>query len=253
MEQDNDRSNLIIKVLGSAALAGLIAVAALSWSIYSFRLSELAMEKQIAKQDIQIGLIAEQNHLQSARATSDAENASIEAQLRTPIPKNSDNFAPTATALAIQSMQVEATVQAIAARQRQIQATQTAIAQPLLLLPSPSPQPQVDMGCVGRETNAIISGASVPVSAWQSDCAYHLGVSTGTTVLLTTWGMIQEYSNSTIVSARIIPPGVLVTIGERSTSASSNFALFAGYRSYEGSDSAYRITNPNSPTPAPLQ
>jgi len=137
MTQGNQQSNLLIKVLGSAALAGFVAIAALVWSIYSSRSEELAMERQlanqatqIAKQDVQIDLNAEQNRLMSEQATVAVQKASIEDQLRTPLPTNSADFAPTATALAIQSIQIEATRQAIEDKQGQIGATQTAIAQP---------------------------------------------------------------------------------------------------------------------------
>ena len=206
---------------------------------------------QLAKQDEQIGLLAQQNHLQSVRATNDAMNANIEAQLRTPMPSNRTDFAPTATALAFQSIQVEATRQAIEVKQKQIEASQTAIAQPLTTLSSPNLQAQVDVGCAGRERGATVNGNSVPVSDWQSDCAYHPGIFQGSNVLLTTWGIIQEYSDSKIVSARIISPGVNVIITGSSTNTSSNFALFAGYRSFEGANLAYRNTSPDWPTPIP--
>lgn len=145
MTQGNQPSNLLIKVLGSAALAGLVAIVALVWSIYSSRSEELATERQlanqatqIAKQDVQITLNAEQNRLLSEQATVVARQASIDEQLRTPLPTNNADFAPTATALAIQSIQIEATRQAIEDKQKQIEATQTSVAQPL---PAPTPMP----------------------------------------------------------------------------------------------------------------
>jgi len=136
MTQASQSSNRLLKILGSAALAGLVAIIALIWSIYSSHLDEVATEKQlanqatqIAKQDVQIALNAEQNRLLSEQATVVAQQASIDEQLRTPLPTNNADFAPTATALALQSSQIEATRQAIEDRQKQIEATQTAIAQ----------------------------------------------------------------------------------------------------------------------------
>jgi hypothetical protein len=130
------QSNLA-KILGSAALIGFLTLAAFVWSIYSGRSQAKAMEQQlsnqatqIAKQDVQIVLGVEQNQLLFAQATIAAQQASVEDQLRTPPPINSADFAPTATALAIQSSQIEATKQAIEERQKQIEATQTTIAQP---------------------------------------------------------------------------------------------------------------------------
>jgi uncharacterized membrane protein len=138
MTKGNQSSNLLIKILGSAALAGLVAIVALVWSIYSSHSEGLATERQlanqatqIAKQDVQIALNAEQNRLLSEQATIAAQKASIEDQLRTPRPTNSTDFAPTATAFAIQSTQIAATKQVIEVKQKQIEATQTAIAQPL--------------------------------------------------------------------------------------------------------------------------
>lgn len=148
MTQGNQPSNLFIKVLGSAALAGLVAIVALAWSIYSSRSEELAMERQlanqatqIAKQDVQIALNAEQNWLLSEQATVAARQASIDEQLCTPLPANNADFAPTGTALAIQSIQIEATRQAIEDKQKQIEAAQTAIAQPL---PAPTVMVRAD-------------------------------------------------------------------------------------------------------------
>lgn len=166
MVQENRRLNCFIKVLGSAALAGLVAIVALVWSIYSSRSEDRAMEKQlanqatqIAKQDIQIALNAEQNRLLSDRATIEAEKAVIEDQLRTPFSVNNADFAPTATALAIQSIQIEATRQAIEYEQRQIETSQTAIAQPL---PVPVESGLVDCGKFQKgETRQISSGTFV--------------------------------------------------------------------------------------------
>jgi hypothetical protein len=130
-------SNRVVRIVGSTALAGLLAMVTLIWQIYSSHSDKVAMEKQlanqgtqIAKQDVQIALNAEQNRLLAAQVTIAAQQASIEEQLRTPQPKNDADFAPTATALAVQSTQLEATSRAIEDKQKQIEATQTAIAQP---------------------------------------------------------------------------------------------------------------------------
>ncbi len=137
MTHGNRSSNLLIKILGSAALAGLVAIIALGWSIYSSQSNEVAMERQlsnqatqIAKQDVQIALNAEQNQLLSKQATIEAQKAIIDAQLLTPRPSNDIDFSPTATILAVQSSQIESTRQAIEIKQKQIEATQTAVAQP---------------------------------------------------------------------------------------------------------------------------
>lgn len=137
MTQENRRPNWLIKLFGSAALAGIVAVAGLLWAIYANQSQDKkwveqldSQATQIANQRIQIDLNAEQNRLLSERATVDAQEANIEGQLRTPFPSSDGNFSLTATALFVQSNQFEATRQAIEIRQRQIEATQTAIAQP---------------------------------------------------------------------------------------------------------------------------
>ena len=101
----------------------LVAIASLVWQVHSSRSEERVLETQIAKQDVQIALIAEQNRLLSEQATVAAQRISINEQLCTPFPTNDANFAPTATALAIQSIQIEATAEAIEAKQTQIAAT----------------------------------------------------------------------------------------------------------------------------------
>ena len=144
MDHENQSSNRFIKLFGSATLVGCIAILTLSWSIYSSRSNDLAMERQlanqmtqiaqqdiqIAKQDVQITLSAEENQLLFELGTVMAKEASIDEQLRTPLPTDNADFAPTATALAIQSIQIEATRQAIENKQLQIEATQTSVAQP---------------------------------------------------------------------------------------------------------------------------
>lgn len=137
MAQGNRQPNLLIKWLGNAALAGIIAIAGFLLAIYSTRSEDKSWQQQldsqatqIANQRIQIELNAEQNRLLSERATVDAQEANIEGKLRTPFPSSDGDFALTATAIFVQSSQFEATRQAIEIRQRQIEATQTAIAQP---------------------------------------------------------------------------------------------------------------------------
>lgn len=134
MQQKNQQPNLLVKLLGSAVLAAVIAILGLFWAIYSTRSEDRAWQQQldsqatqIANQREQISLNAEQNRLLYEQATIDAQEATLEDQLRNPSPSNDSGIALTATALSIQS---EATRQAIEVRQRQIEATQTAIAQP---------------------------------------------------------------------------------------------------------------------------
>lgn len=134
MRQSHQSSSPLMKLLGSAALVGLVSIVALGWSVFSSQSQKKDMEKQldnqatqIAKQDVQIALNAEQNRLLALQATVAAEKSSIEEQLRTTPPTGGVGFGPTATALAIQSSQIEATRQAIEIKQRQIEATQTAV------------------------------------------------------------------------------------------------------------------------------
>ena len=129
-------SRLTKTILGSTALGGLVAIVALGWEVYSSHSDQLAMEKQlasqatqIAKQDVQIALNAELNHLVSTEVAIAEQRASIEEQLRTPQPTNNASFAPTATALAVKSSQLEATKRAVEDKQKQIEATQTVVAQ----------------------------------------------------------------------------------------------------------------------------
>lgn len=154
MKQENQHPNMLVRVLGSAVLATIIAIVGLSWAIYSTRSEDKAWQQQldsqatqIANQREQIDLNAEQNRLLYERATLDAEKADIESQLQTPFPSNDGDFAITATALSIQASQVEATQQAIEARQQQIRATQTALAHS----PTTVPQTNVRSECIPPE------------------------------------------------------------------------------------------------------
>lgn len=138
----NSKSNILVKILGSATLAGIIAIAALIWSIYTTRSDDLAAQQQlanqatqIAKQDIQIALNAEQNLLLSEQATLEVQKTILEEQLNTPFPTNSTELALTTTAINSESNQIEATSQAIATQQGHIKETQTAVAQPFPSLP----------------------------------------------------------------------------------------------------------------------
>jgi hypothetical protein len=107
-----------------------------------------------------------------------------------------------------------------------------------------SPTLPADTRCQGEEKGANIAGAPVLVTDWKADCAYRPKLQGGETVTLTTWGIILTYAGETIISTRIIPPNVEVTVP-------ANSALFAGYRSREGVEQAYQGKNPNAPTPAP--
>lgn len=134
MEKHNQTSNWLIKILGSATLAGVIAILAFAWNIGESRSAQQAQDRQLANQatqialqGIQIDLMDKQNQLVSERATSDAQKAIVENQLLTPVPANNPEVALTATALALQAIQISATSQAIVEKQQQIEATQTAI------------------------------------------------------------------------------------------------------------------------------
>jgi hypothetical protein len=113
---------------------------------------------------------------------------------------------------------------------------------------SPSLRPTDDGSqedCVERESGAVISGKSLPQSAFQADCAYPPALN-GESIKLTTWGILIQYQKGSdkIVSTRIIEPNVTVTAPE-------NSILFAGYRSYGAAESAYRRRNAAAPTPMP--
>lgn len=138
MIENNQKPNILFKFLGSAVLAGIIAIVAFIWSIYSTRSDNLAMNQQvdnqatqIANQELQIALNTEQNQLLSLQVTLNAQQDFIEDQLLTPISTENTDFALTATSFAAQSNQIETTRQAIDVQQEQIQATQTVLAQPL--------------------------------------------------------------------------------------------------------------------------
>lgn len=135
MRQEDQPTNLLAKLLRHGALALLVAILALAWSIHSSQSQKETTERQmsnqatqLAKQDVQIGLIAEQNRLLYERATVDAQQARIESQLQTPFASNNEDFAITATALSLQADLVEATRQVIEAKQQRVEATQTSVA-----------------------------------------------------------------------------------------------------------------------------
>ncbi|MBI3242722.1 MAG: hypothetical protein HYZ49_10560 [Chloroflexi bacterium] len=116
-----------------------------------------------------------------------------------------------------------------------------------LLSLTPAAQPTAtfiaDTRCKGKEVGAIIAGNPVPLTDWQADCAYHQ-VLNGEIVVLTTWGIMLQYADKTIANATIIPPGVAVN-------APLNSVLFAGYYNRDGVEQAYRLKNPDAPTPIP--
>lgn len=104
-------------------------------------------------------------------------------------------------------------------------------------------QPQsIDLTCQGRETNATINGALVPLSSWQADCSYYK-VLNGENFTLSTWGVILIY-NSSITGSVIVQPNT-------SYVAPNNSVLFAGYINKESLLRAYEARNPNAPTPSP--
>jgi hypothetical protein len=94
--------------------------------------------------------------------------------------------------------------------------------------------------CRDLEKGAVIAGSAA--TDWQSDCAYRAVFRGGETIKLTTWGVLLKYCDSTIRSAQIIPPGVTVN-------APPNSVLFAGYRSRNGAEAAYRNSNPTAVAP----
>ena len=131
----NNQNSGFSKFLGSAILAGAVAILGLAWAIYTFygnnRDTQKALENQaiqIAQQQTQIALIAQQNQFQSQQLTLAVEQSNIEGQLLTPISPDNGNSSLTATALSIEAFRVEATSQAIATKQKGIEATQTAVA-----------------------------------------------------------------------------------------------------------------------------
>jgi hypothetical protein len=130
MTQGNS-SNLLIKLLGSAAFVGLIAVIALIFQVVSSRNDDIAEKTQqanqailIAQQQTQIALADEQKQLQVEQLTLVVQ----QGQLFTPNSSDNGDFSLTATAFFVQAAQIEATSQAIATRQKSIEATQTAVA-----------------------------------------------------------------------------------------------------------------------------
>jgi hypothetical protein len=147
MTQGNKSPNRVVQILGGSVLAVLVAIAALLWQIYTsidegnVAKTQIAnqatqnsnQETQIAKQDEQNQLNSDQYQLFVDQATNEALKVTVEAQLRTPIATDSVDYAPTATALAIRSSQIDATSQAIATKQEELKATQTAIVGPLYL------------------------------------------------------------------------------------------------------------------------
>jgi hypothetical protein len=134
MSQGNSFTDWLAKHLGSAVLAGLVAIAALLWGIFSSysdgqdskrQLDNQAI--QIAKQETQIALIVEQNQLQSQQLTVEAQIANLQGS--TSLPENNPDYSLTATAFAAQEIQIEATKQAITDKQKELEATQTAVSQ----------------------------------------------------------------------------------------------------------------------------
>jgi len=135
MAQGNPSSNWFVKILGSAALAGLVAIIALIFQVNSSRNNDRASETeqaylaiQVAKQETLNALLVEQNQIQSEQITMEARKSTIEGQ--TPLSTNNPDFALTATAFIVQATQVESTRQAIATKQKGIESTQTAISLP---------------------------------------------------------------------------------------------------------------------------
>jgi len=130
----NNEGSGCSKFLGSAVVAGVIAIIGLALAVYTFynnnqdTQQELYnQEFQISLQQTEIALANEQNQLLSHQLTLVPQQSNIEEQLLTPIPSGNEDFSLTATAFFIQATQIEATSQAIATRQKGIEATQTAI------------------------------------------------------------------------------------------------------------------------------
>ncbi len=131
----NNENSGCSKFLGSAVLAGAVAIIGLAWGFYTFYENDRDTQKeldnqaiQISQQQTQIALNAEQNQLQSQQLTLVAQQYNFDGQILTPLPSDNGDFPLTATAFFVQSSQIEATSQAIMARQKSIEATQTAIA-----------------------------------------------------------------------------------------------------------------------------
>lgn len=134
----NNEGSGCSKYLGSAVLAGAVAIIGLAWAVYTFygnsRDTQKALENQaiqIAQQQTQIALIAQQNQFQSQQLTLAVEQSNIQNQLLTSIPPDNGNSSLTATAVFVQASRIEATSQAIATKQKGIEATQTAVASQL--------------------------------------------------------------------------------------------------------------------------
>lgn len=54
MSQEGGRPNILVKILTSAMLVSLVAIASLLWQVYSSHSEEVAMATQVAKQNMQI-------------------------------------------------------------------------------------------------------------------------------------------------------------------------------------------------------
>jgi|CXWL01.1.fsa_nt_gi hypothetical protein len=126
MTQGNPSQNRLVKILESAAIAGVIALLALIFQVYSSYKQGQDTEKelnnqalQIAQQQTQIALDAEQNQLQSQSLTLAAQQSNIERQYITP-PSDNGDFALTATA-------IESTRQAIATRVAELESIAIAL------------------------------------------------------------------------------------------------------------------------------
>jgi len=126
-ENQENSSNWLIKLLGSAVLAGTVAIAALIFQIISSRNNDNASETQqanqaiqIAQQQTQIALADKQNQVQYQQLTLAAQKAIIEGQILTPSSIDNGNFSLTATAFSFQATQIESTSQAIAEMQTSV-------------------------------------------------------------------------------------------------------------------------------------
>ena len=136
MNNENSSSGCS-RFFGSAFVIGVITVLGLIWAMFTFYENNRDTKKQldnqaiqIAQQQTQIGLIAEQNQLQSQQLTLVVQQSGIEGHFLTPLPTDDEGFPLTATAYYHQVKQIEATNQAIETRQKSIEATQTAISIP---------------------------------------------------------------------------------------------------------------------------
>ena len=122
--------NRLSKILGSTILALVVTVIGLFWTIYSDKADDVYQATQQAKQDLQVELMNQSNQLQAKQLTAVVEQGEIEKQLLTSKSINEPNFAPTATALTLQSNQIKATRLALGNEQKQIEITQTAVSRP---------------------------------------------------------------------------------------------------------------------------